>query len=283
VTHKKPLTLSIVIPAYNEESYLKTCLDSIAEQSVKPDQVIVVDNNSTDTTVDIAKSHPFVTLLHEKHQGVTFARNTGFNAVKSDIIGRIDADSILPANWVESVLNIFNKQPDTAGLSGPAGFYDLPFPRFTFWGTQLIRWTMFWAVPQGKRYLFGSNMAIRRLAWEAVASEACTSGGIHEDTDLSLHMEKAGYRIIFTQQVRAMIACRRADVSLRDAYHYAFLQKYTFKKHGIRFYGFMTGVVLLSVYPGLHFQRRTFNPVTRRFSWRYFRSTRHRPRPMPID
>src|ERR1035437_9021599 len=95
----KPLTLAIVIPVYNEEFYLKACLNSIAKQTVAPDEVIVVDNNSTDKSVQIAKSYKFVKLLHEKRQHQVFAQATGFNAIKSDIIGRIDADSILPPDW----------------------------------------------------------------------------------------------------------------------------------------------------------------------------------------
>ena len=53
---QKALTLSIVIPVFNEERYIKACLDSIAAQTVKLDEVIVVDNNSTDKTVLIAKN-----------------------------------------------------------------------------------------------------------------------------------------------------------------------------------------------------------------------------------
>ena len=93
----KTLTLSIVIPAYNEENYLRACLDSIAAQTVMPDKVIVVDNNSTDKTVALARSYDFVTLVHERQQHQSFAQATGFNLASSDIIGRIDADSILPA------------------------------------------------------------------------------------------------------------------------------------------------------------------------------------------
>ena len=56
---KNKLTLSIVIPVFNEQRYIKACLDSIAAQTVKPDEVIVVDNNSTDKTVQIAKKYKF--------------------------------------------------------------------------------------------------------------------------------------------------------------------------------------------------------------------------------
>src|SRR5437868_10767389 len=104
----KPLTLSIVIPAYNEENYLKACLDSVAKQSLKPDEVIVVDNNSTDRTVEIAKRYKFVKVLYEKRQHQVFAQATGFNAAKGEILGRIDADSILSPDWAKKIIAAFD-------------------------------------------------------------------------------------------------------------------------------------------------------------------------------
>jgi len=96
--------ISIVIPVYNEESQLAACRDAISQQKESPFEVIVVDNNSTDSTVRVALSFPFVTLIREPRQGVMHARTTGFDAARGDIIGRIDADTILPPDWTESVL-----------------------------------------------------------------------------------------------------------------------------------------------------------------------------------
>src|SRR4051812_42172740 len=101
------MNVSIVIPVYNEADQLAACLQAIARQTVRPLEVIVVDNNSTDGTAAIAKRFPFVRLLTEKKQGVVHARNTGFKATRGGIIGRIDADTILPPTWVAQVQTIF--------------------------------------------------------------------------------------------------------------------------------------------------------------------------------
>ncbi|HEX5448035.1 MAG TPA: glycosyltransferase family A protein, partial [Candidatus Saccharimonadales bacterium] len=114
----KKLTLTIVIPAYNEENYLGACLDSIAEQSVMPDRVIVVDNNSTDKTVEIAKSYDFVRVITETNQHQSFAQATGFDAARSDILGRIDADTVLPVEWVRNVKAHFEREPSLAAITG---------------------------------------------------------------------------------------------------------------------------------------------------------------------
>src|SRR5687767_9222428 len=102
------MKVSIVIPVYNEADRLAACLQAISRQKVMPLEVIVVDNNSTDKTRTVALSFPFVKLVAEKRQGVVYARDTGFNLAEGDIIGRIDADTILPPAWTDQVINIFN-------------------------------------------------------------------------------------------------------------------------------------------------------------------------------
>ena len=154
----KTLTLTIVIPAYNEQDYLKACLDSIAAQSVMPDQVIVVDNNSTDSTCKIAESYEFVTLLHEPNQHQSFAQKTGFNAATSDIIGRIDSDSILPANWVKNVKDYFMADPGVIGITGGTLPYDMSLAKIGNWGFRF--YIKLASKLAGVRMLWGANCAI---------------------------------------------------------------------------------------------------------------------------
>ena len=103
------LTLSLVIPVFNEENQIESCLKSIENQTVMPDEVIVVDNNCTDRTIEIVEKFKFVKVIKESRQGRGYARTAGFNEAKSDIIGRIDADSRLSNNWVEHVKNKFEE------------------------------------------------------------------------------------------------------------------------------------------------------------------------------
>src|SRR5437868_5512986 len=117
------MNVSIVIPVYNEADRLADCLEAIARQTVRPLEVIVVDNNSTDNTLEVAERYSFVTLLNEPKQGVVHARNTGFNAVTADIIGRIDADTILPADWVAQIEKIMLNKGISA-VSGSPHYYD---------------------------------------------------------------------------------------------------------------------------------------------------------------
>lgn len=206
---KKALTLSIVIPVYNEERHLKACLDAIAAQTVKPDEVIVVDNNSTDKSVQIAKSYPFVTLLHEKKQGVVFARDTGFNVAKGDIIGRIDGDTRLPADWVKQVKEFYARSEHlNQALTGGGYFYNIRLPHFNGWVLSQMAFRMNRFIV-GHYILWGSNMAFTQEMWNKVKKNVCHDNYIHEDLDLAIHLHKTGYQINYEAYLRVGVYMKR--------------------------------------------------------------------------
>ncbi len=90
------MSISVVIPVYNQAHLTERCLVSLLENSLIAKELFVVDNNSTDRTVEIARKYSFVKVISEKHQHQVFAQAAGFNVANGDILGRIDADSILP-------------------------------------------------------------------------------------------------------------------------------------------------------------------------------------------
>jgi len=186
----KTLTLSIVIPAYNEENYLRACLDSIAGQSVMPEEVIVVDNNSSDNTRAIAKSYGFVKLVREKQQHQSFAQKTGFDLATSDIIGRIDADSVLPTDWVQNVKKHFSNQPELVALSGGTLPYDMAAKNAS--SRILSLYLGLASRLAGVRMLWGANCALRRSAWQEIRHRVLTRGDIWEDFDLSFCLAPHG-------------------------------------------------------------------------------------------
>lgn len=186
------VSLSLVIPAYNEERFIGPCLDSIAQQTVLPDEVIVVDNNCIDRTVDIATGYPFVRIVQATKQGIVHARNAGFDTAKSDLIGRIDADTRLPADWVENAKEaIAGREQEVVAVTGPCNFMNLPLSSVV---SRLhdVFYHGFSRVSVGHPVLFGSNMVLRRRAWRSVRAETCTSNDLHEDTDLSVHLRRHG-------------------------------------------------------------------------------------------
>lgn len=112
------MLVSIIIPAYNEEKDIKDVLDSISKQTYPKEKIetIVIDDKSTDKTVEIAKKYP-VKIIKGKHKGVGAARNLGIKNSKGEIIFFVDADQVLDKNYVKEIVNIF-RDKNVAGVSG---------------------------------------------------------------------------------------------------------------------------------------------------------------------
>jgi glycosyltransferase involved in cell wall biosynthesis len=204
----KALTLSIVIPVYNEQDHIGKCLDAISRQSVKPLEIIIVDNNCTDDTVTIAKKYKLVKVIKESKQGIVFARNTGFDASMGDVIARIDADTIVPTTWVKAILAQINNLPEQVAVTGPCNFRGKIPHIITFW---LHRVVYFWSsrLLFGHQTLFGSNMYISKSAWKKVKDSTCLRNDIHEDMDLAVHLNKQDIPVIFDKKLMATVCNRR--------------------------------------------------------------------------
>lgn len=190
VKKQKALTFSLIIPVYNEENYLEACLQSITSQSVKPLEVIVVDNNSSDNSVKIAKRFDFVRVISEKRQHQSYAQYAGFERARGDILGRIDADSILPTDWVKKNLAAFNHQPSLLGVTGSGRAYDIVLSRigellFNFYYRIAYKFA-------GHKLMWGANCAFRRDAWPRIKKDLLLRPDIWEDYDLGFCLAKHG-------------------------------------------------------------------------------------------
>jgi glycosyltransferase involved in cell wall biosynthesis len=261
-------SVSIVIPAYNEELHIISCLEAIKVQTVSPLEVIVVDNNSSDKTIATAASYPFVTILREHNQGVVYARNTGYDHASGDIIARIDADTIVPSNWIATLQDLFaNTEVDA--LSGAIHYYDMPLPRTCnaidlFFRKRLAR------LLGNHVFLQGANMAICRTAWAAVKAYTCDAEGLHEDFDLAIHLEQQGMEVVFEERLTASISSRRVDTSFKHFWHYVRMNPHTYARHHISARRYMYPVVTLVIlhYPLLRLMHKSYNPLTGSFSVR---------------
>lgn len=265
-TQKQKSRVSIVIPVYNEAATLHACLAAISQQTVKPFEVIVVDNNSSDGTVAIAESYPFVKVLHETRQGVIFARDTGFNFAHGDIIGRIDADTIITANWVETLQKIFATNSVDA-VSGSAVYHDIALAKVSNKIDLVLR--RYLARVLGRSVaLQGANMAIRRRTWRSIRGSLCSIGGMHEDLDLCIHANQMGHRIVFDESLVASLAFRQAGSSFADFKQYVMLNPRTYSMHGLKIQRHMYPVIALAIisFPAIKIAHNGYDPLTGKFS-----------------
>jgi peptidoglycan-N-acetylglucosamine deacetylase len=110
--------ISIVVPALNEEKLIPLCLESLKKQKCNVEyEIIVVDNGSTDKTIQVAKDNG-VRVVSCPKRGVAFARQAGAEAAQGEIIIQVDADTIYPAGWLEKIAASFTKHDKTVAIAG---------------------------------------------------------------------------------------------------------------------------------------------------------------------
>ncbi|OZF54102.1 glycosyltransferase [Rhodococcus sp. 14-1411-2a] len=231
-------TLSVIIPAFDEEDYIGPCLSALLEQSEYIHELIVVDNNSSDATVDIVRSvqreNPMVRLISESEPGVVYARDAGFRVATGELLGRVDADTRVRPDWARQIVQYFaaNPESDVAAVTGLNNSYDSPFRTLKgHWVQKQVEKGHFGGIQKFPN-LHGANMALRRDAWNAVEHSVSCRDDIHEDLDLALCVDAAGGRIMQLTDLMVDISPRRALTPPSEFTSYLDAISVTYELHG---------------------------------------------------
>ena len=124
------MNYQIIIPAHNEEQFIGLTLDSLVNQTILPSKIIVVDDNSTDTTSEIVQSyfgkHPYISLVNKKSEAIhlpgskviqAFHEGEKYVDTNYNIIVKVDADLIFPTNYFETIIKHFQSD-ESIGMVG---------------------------------------------------------------------------------------------------------------------------------------------------------------------
>jgi len=201
-------TVSVVIPVRDDAGHLRACLQALAGQTVPPDEVVVVDNGSRDDSAEVARAAGARVVL-EPVVGIPAAASTGYDAARHEVIARLDADCVPPADWIERLGDVLRARPDVAAVTGAARFLDGPralrgVGAVAYLGAYFASVTLALGHPP----LFGSNFALRRDAWLEVRDEVHREGThLHDDIDLSVHLGPER-RIVLDAHLRMGISMR---------------------------------------------------------------------------
>jgi glycosyltransferase involved in cell wall biosynthesis len=196
----QPLRVSLIIPAHNEEKYIEECLEyALRGSNAHFSEIIVIDNASNDKTKEMAekslKKHKNVRVVHEPKKGLVVARQRGFmEAIKSptDIIAYVDADTRMPAGWLDTVIREFSANPNLACLSGPYIYHDIPR-----WQGPLVK-ILYWRALAMPVYFLvgymvtGANFAIRKSVVEKMNGFDTSIDFYGEDTNIARRASKHG-------------------------------------------------------------------------------------------
>ncbi|MBI4089469.1 MAG: glycosyltransferase [Candidatus Levybacteria bacterium] len=199
-------SISVVIPAFNEEKYIERCLKSLMRQAHpnKPYEVIVVDNNSTDNTAKIAKKL-HAKVISEKRQGYVFSLKRGMMEATGDIIAVTDADTQVSNNWLSVIEKAFEKKEVVAvtgrvNLDSRSKLVNISLSALYMLFLNISSFI-------GRPNLTGFNFAVRRETFTK-------SGGINTlfkmspDVDLGIRLNKMG-KVSVVNNLSVLTSVRR--------------------------------------------------------------------------
>jgi glycosyltransferase involved in cell wall biosynthesis len=185
-----PVRFSVVIPCYNEGEYVAAAINSLRAQSFPGGcEIVVVDNNCTDDTAQIARSLG-ARVVVESRQGVCHARRRGTEVSRGDVVISADADTTYPADWLTYIDRSFRTAGErVVAVAGPCRYQDGPrwgrvYGRLLFGFLHLI-----YRLSGRLYYVTATNLAFRRDCWPGYNVEL-TQGG--DELDLLRKLRRLG-------------------------------------------------------------------------------------------
>ena len=226
------LSVTVAIPCYNAEKYLPVLLESLNRQTRLPEEIIVVDDGSSDLTKEIAKNNDVKLIEHGVNRGLASARNTALQNTKGNIVVFFDADTIPHKKNLERMLKEY-KNSKIAGVGGQE-FFLKSSKTIDLWRH------LFWRQTHGNErinnawMLMGLCCSFRkdRLIEIGGFDEEYRANG--EDVDIGLRLTASGYSLVYLNEVG--VHHRRTDnfkSMLSLVYRHSFWQSRALRKNGI--------------------------------------------------
>jgi cellulose synthase/poly-beta-1,6-N-acetylglucosamine synthase-like glycosyltransferase len=203
--------ISVVVPAYNEEKYITSCLESLDIQNYPKNkyEIIVELSGSNDKTEEIAKSFGAKITNTGTKDGVASARQNGSKAANGEIIAQTDADTRVPKDWLAKINQVFQRS-EVIGVTGAVEFtqtnwFYKSLAKFVY-PIYLRMMFLF-----GKSVFTGMNFAIRKETFDKI-------GGFNtkllsaEDVDLGIRAGRTG-KIVYDTNLVVYTSARRIEKS----------------------------------------------------------------------
>jgi len=205
------IRISVVVCTHRNPLLLNKTLESLSVQTIGRGlyEVIVVDNNSGDSTKQVVDHYPEVRYVFEENLGLSHARNTGVQAARGDIIAFIDDDAEASAGWLEALLKIYEAIPDVWAVGGKVlPIWDAAKPDWItedkFRQLSLVDWGN---VPRALGWperIIGTNCSFRRQVFTDIGFFDTGLGRIgtvllgNEDTEIQQRIHALGHSVYYT-------------------------------------------------------------------------------------
>lgn len=235
------LNISVVIITRNRCKDLKECLNSIFDMNVTPNEVIVVDNLSTDGTEKIKEFYP-IKFISIKERGMTKARNMGISVAQGDVVAFVDDDVIVDKNWLKYLIEAHEKD-GIYGVGGRVIPYGMPKNCYVKVGGMvgkvfddgliLSNFDIFMSHLIEVDFLYGCNMSFKKEALVKVGGfdENLRGNCFREDTDACLRMKKLGYKLIYEPRALVWHKYKGKIIDHKSIYWYTRNNTYVYMKN----------------------------------------------------
>lgn len=193
------MKISVIIPVYNSADTLQDSLSSVFSSSVKPFEVIVVDDSSTDKSTEIAKRFPVKLISLEKNRGSGYARNVAVENSSGEILLFIDADVMIKENTLGIIMNSFSNDTE---LDAIIGLFSKEHPHKDFFSQykNLYMHFAFSRVCGYVDFLFTSICAIKKEAYLSFSQTRLKT----DDTEAGQRYKAARRKIILNKNLEVI-------------------------------------------------------------------------------
>jgi len=193
------MNFSVIVPAYNASRTISSCLEAIFNSDFKDFEVVVIDDASNDSTVEIAKKFPCRIVESAKHLGTHNIRNMAKNESRYDTLVYIDSDILIEPGTLIKIEHSFKEEPDLAAV---VGVLSKTHPNNGYF-SQYKNLYMHYVLNKCPRYIdfiYGSIYAIKKEHFQ----ECWPLGRFGEDTDLGMRMCRKNLKILLNKEMEVI-------------------------------------------------------------------------------
>lgn len=196
----RPVMVSIIIPVYNGEKTIRDCLQAVFDSEYRHFKVILVDDNSTDKTLDNAKEFNCKVIKLSRNLGAAAARNKGVAVSHGEILFFLDSDIIIEKDTIGKIVHTFKNRPDTIALFGSYKKNTIPTNFYSVYKNLLHHYTHQTSREDAATFCAGFGAIRRSIFFEL--------GGFDEnyrcleDIELGYRMYQVGHKIYLDKSIQ---------------------------------------------------------------------------------
>ncbi len=247
----KKTRISVYIPAYNSEKTILKCIRSLKAQSLKPDEITVIDDGSKDRTSHIAGKMGVKVFRNRKNQGIAAARNFALKKTRNSLVAGIDSDTTADKDWLKNLLESLEKE-DAAIAGGRIDereetLADTWRKRHAKqdWGERSV---------DNPKFIAGNNFLCKKEKVLLIGGYNERFKTNYEDVDLSLRLKQKGEKIIYEPKASVTHLAKDSIMSVLDRHWRHMLQDYplpdSFKNKMLR--------IIINLYTAVKFMALDF-------------------------